>query len=449
MKTVSPAQDQTGIEEMRAGELGLPPRVQAALGELANAAKDGLLALSVGVGLGVLHELMETEVDDVVGPRSQHDADRDAVRHGHEAGEVTLGGRRVGVQRPRVRSADGREEIALRTYEHFANRDPLTRLVLEQMLAGVSTRRLRRTREPVGAGVAATERSVSKSAVSRAFVAKTSENLAALMARRLDDVRLAVLMIDGIDLKGRTNVVALGISTDGVKTPLGPWEGSSENAAVAIALLADLVDRGLDTEQGVLVVLDGAKALRKAVRDVLGSDTPVQRCVRHKERNVMDHLPERDRPLVQRRLRAAWNDTSHVGAIDRLRALADELARSHPGAAASLREGLEETVTITRLGVRGPLKRTLESTNPCESMIECVRRSSRNVKRWQNGEMALRWTAAGMLEAERQFRRVIGHADLAKLAIAVERDLNRHHPVDTTPTPSSMPTEEPATLATA
>jgi putative transposase len=237
--------------------------------------------LSVGVGLGVLHELMETEVDDVVGPKSQHDTERTAVRHGHEAGQVTLGGRRVGVQRPRVRTADDSEEVPLNTYEHFASRDPLSRLVLEQMLAGVSTRRLRRTREPVGVEVTAVERSVSKSAVSRAFVAKTGENLELLMSRSLADVRLAVLMIDGIDLKGRTNVVALGITTDGVKTPLGLWEGSSENAAVATAALADLVARGLDVEQGVLCVLDGSKALRRAVRDVLGTHTPVQRCVRH------------------------------------------------------------------------------------------------------------------------------------------------------------------------
>jgi putative transposase len=281
MKTVSPAQDQTGIEETGPRELGLPPSVQAALGELACAAKDGLLALSVGVGLGVLHELMEVEVDDVVGPKGRHDPSRVAVRHGHEAGEVTLGGRRVAVERPRVRAVDGSGEVALGTYEHFADRDPLQRLVLEQMLAGVSTRRLRRTREPVGEEVAAVERSVSKSAVSRTFIAKTSENLTALLARRLDDIRLAVLMIDGVELKGRTNIVALGISTDGKKTPLGLWQGSTENAAVATALLADLVDRGLDVEQGILCVLDGSKALRKAVRDVLGTHTPVQRCVRH------------------------------------------------------------------------------------------------------------------------------------------------------------------------
>ena len=186
---------------------------------------------------------------------------------------------------------------------------------------------------------------------------------------------------------------------------------------------SDLVGRGLDTAQGVLCVLDGAKALRKAVRDVFGTDTPVQRCVRHKERNVLDHLPEHQRDSVRRRLRGAWALDDHQAALDRLRVLADELARTDPGAAASLREGMEETVTITRLGVRGQLKRTLASTNPCESMIETVRRIIRNVKRWQNGDMCLRWTAAGMLEAEAQFRRVIGHTDLPKLALAVEADV--------------------------
>jgi putative transposase len=406
-------------------ETVLPVRVQEALGELVGAAKEGLLALSVGVGLGVLAELMEEEVDEVVGPMGRHDPERTAVRHGREAGEVTLGGRRVALERPRVRSADGTSELPMQTYAHFADRDPLTAAVLERMLAGVSTRDYRRVQEPVGEAVEAEARSTSKSAVSRQFVARTRENLEALMHRRLDDVRLAVLMLDGIDLKGRTNVVALGISTDGVKIPLGLWEGSTENAAVATALLSDLVDRGLDVEQGVLCVLDGAKALRKAVRDVLGVGTPVQRCVRHKERNVCDHLAERDRPAVKQRLRAAWRLDDHAVALERLRALAGELDRSHPGAAASLREGMEETLTLQRLGIRGSLKQTLASTNPCESMIECVRRSSRNVKRWQSGDMALRWTAAGMLEAERQFRRVIGYRDLAKLAVAIERDLAR------------------------
>jgi len=428
-ETVSVAQAATMQEAV------LPARVQEALGELVGAAKEGLLALSVGVGLGVMAELMEEEVCEVVGPKGKHDRDRSAVRHGHEDGEVTLGGRRVAVERPRVRTADGSEEVTLAIYQHFADRDPLTRLVLEQMLAGVSTRRLRRTREPVGEEVERQARSTSKSAVSREFVSRTRENLDALMGRRLDDVRLAVLMIDGIDLKGHTSIVALGISTDGVKIPLGLWEGSTENATVATALLSDLVDRGLDVEQGVLCVLDGAKALRKAVRDVLGVHTPMHRCVRHKERNVLGHLPERDRPAVKRRLRRAWAEADHDRALQQLRLLASELDRSHPGAAASLREGMEETLTITRLGVRGSLKRTLESTNPCESMIECVRRSSRNVKRWQSGDMALRWTAAGMLEAERQFRRIIGYRDLAKLALAIELDIAHHrHPSAPAPT---------------
>ena len=411
-------------------EVVLPERVQEALGQLVGSAKEGLLALSVGVGLGVLAELLEEEVVEVVGAKGKHDPQRTAVRHGHESGEVTLGGRRVAVERPRVRSADGRAEVRLQTYEYFADRDPLTKAVLERMLAGVSSRRYRRTQEPVGSEVEQAARSTSKSAVSRTFIERTRGALSELMSRRLDDVRLAVMMIDGLELQGRTNVVALGISTEGVKIPLGLWEGSTENATVATALLSDLVERGLDPEQGILFVIDGAKALRKAIRNVFG-EAPVQRCVRHKERNVTDHLPERDRPSVKQRLRRAWALDDHDRALDQLRVLARELDRSYPGAAGSLREGLEETVTLTRLGVTGSLKRTLESTNPCESMLEIVRRTQRNVKRWSSGEMALRWTAAGMLEAERQFRKIIGYRDLATLVVAIERDHDRRrHSVD-------------------
>jgi putative transposase len=401
----------------------LPQRVQDALGGLAGAAKEGLLALSVGVGLGVLHELLEAEVDEVVGPKGKHDPGRTAVRHGHESGEVTLGGRRVPVRRPRARTADGEHEVELRTYAHFADRDQLAEVVLERMLAGVSARRYSRTAEPIGSEVDELARSTSKSAVSREFVSRTREHLIDLMSRPLDDLHLAVVMLDGIELKGRCCVVALGIDTDGVKHPLGLWDGSTENATVATTLLSNLTGRGLDVDQGVLVVLDGGKALRKAVNDVFGVHTPVQRCVRHKERNVLDHLPEHQRDSVRRRLRAAWALDDHAAALDRLRVLADELARTDPGAAASLREGMHETLTVTRLGVTGRLKLTLQSTNPCESMIETVRRISRNVKRWQNGDMCLRWTAAGMLEAQQQFRRIIGHTDLAKLAVAVERDV--------------------------
>ncbi len=435
MKNVDHAADAVGETKFDA----LPARVQEALGELAGTAKEGLLALSVGVGLGVLAELMAEEVDDVVGPKGRHDVERSAVRHGHEGGEVTLGGRRVPVDRPRVRAADGSGEVGLATYAHFADRDPLTAVVLEQMLAGVSTRRFERTREPVGSEVGDRERSTSKSAVSREFVGRTSEHLRTLMSRSLVDIRLAALMLDGIELKGRCCVVALGITTDGVKVPLGLWDGSTENATVARMLLADLVDRGLDCEQGVLVVLDGAKALRAAVDAVLGP-VPVQRCVRHKERNVLDHLAKRDRPAIKRRLRAAWKLADHAAALDRLGTLAGELERSHPGAAASLREGLAETVTLQRLGVHQQLWRTLSSTNPIESMIGICRATSRNVKRWQNGDMCLRWTAAGMLEAERQFRKIIGYKHLAALALAVENDpATRRAAALHTPTTTATP----------
>jgi transposase-like protein len=416
-------------------EVVLPARVQEALGQLVGSAKEGLLALSVGVGLGVLAELLEEEVEEVVGAKGRHNPERSAVRHGHESGEVTLGGRRVEVERPRVRSADGRSELLLETYAHFADRDPLARVVLERMLAGVSTRRYRRTQEPVGSEVEQAARSTSKSSVSRTFIERTRLSLAELMGRRLDDVRLAVMMIDGLELQGRTNVVALGITTEGVKIPLGLWEGSTENATVATALLADLVERGLDPEQGILFVLDGAKALRKAIRNVFG-DAPTQRCVRHKERNVLDHLPERDRPAVKQRLRRAWALDDHARALDQLQRLARELDRGSPGAAGSLREGIEETLTLTRLGVTGNLKRTLESTNPCESMIEIVRHTQRNVKRWSSGEMALRWTAAGMLEAERQFRKIVGYRNLATLVTAIERDLTARTHTDSPHTPT-------------
>ena len=423
-------------------ETVLPERVQEALGQLIGVAREGLLALSVEVGLGVLRELLEAEVDQVVGLKAKHNPERTAVRHGHEDGEVTLGGRRVAVERPWVRTADGEAEVPLATYEHFAGRDQLEGVVLERMLSGVSTRKYRRVQEPVGEAVEQDARSTSKSAVSRTFVQRTRDLLWKLMNRPLADLRLAVMMLDGIELHGRTNIVALGITTEGDKLALGLWEGSTENAAVAGALLADLVDRGLDVEQGLLFVIDGSKALRKAIRQVFGNDVPVQRCVQHKERNVLDHLPERDRDTVKRRLRQAWQDNDHDIALDQLNTLALELDKPHPGAASSLREGMEETLTVTRLGITGKLKRTLQSTNPCESMISTVRAINRNVKNWSSGEMCLRWTAAGMLEAEQQFRRIVGHADLAKLAARVEREV-------TLPQSNTAPTEEAAIVAAA
>jgi transposase-like protein len=404
-----------------ASESPLPAEIQEALGELVGAAREGLLALSVGVGLRVVHELMEAEVDEVVGPKGKWNPDRTAKRHGHQDGSMTLGGRRAPVSRPRIRSADDEHELPVATYEYFAARDPLQRAVMDRMLAGVSTRKFARVAEPVGEQVEQTSRSKAKSTVSEMFIEKTRTALEELMARRLDDVRLAVMMLDGLEIAGRVHVVALGITTEGVKVPLGLWEGSTENATLARSLLADLVDRGLDPGQAILFVLDGGKALRRAIKDVFGERALVHRCQRHKERNVLDLLPERDRPKVLARIRGAWALTDVAEAEQQLERLASELDRSWPDAGASLREGLTETLTLMGLGITGRLAKTLSSTNPIESMIEIVRHTQRNVKRWQDGDMRKRWTAAGMLGAEQQFRRIVGYSDLAKLVTAIER----------------------------
>ncbi len=228
---------------------------------------------------------MELEVDEVVGPKGKHDPERTAKRHGHEDGSMTLGGRRVPVRRPRMRTADDEHELAVNSYEYFADRDPLTRAVMDRMLAGVSTRKFAVVGEPIGSGVEDASSATGRTSVSEMFIERTRTALGELMARRLDDVRLAVMMLDGLEIAERTHVVALGISTEGVKIPLGLWEGSTENATLARTLLADLVDRGLDPDQAILFVIDGAKALRKAIKDVFGINALVHRCNRHKERN--------------------------------------------------------------------------------------------------------------------------------------------------------------------
>jgi putative transposase len=418
MKKVSSAQVVTTSE---AAELPLPAEIQEALGELVGAAREGLLALSVGLGLSVVHQLMEREVDEVVGLKGKHNPDRTAKRHGHEAGSMTLGGRRVSVSRPRIRTADDEHELPVSSYEYFADRDPLTRAVMDRMLAGVSTRKYAVVGEPVGEEVEQQATATSKSTVSELFIERTRTALGELMARGLDDTRLAVMMLDGLQIADRTHVVALGISTEGVKIPLGLWEGSTENATLVSMLLSDLVDRGLDPEQAILFVIDGGKALRKAIKDVFGQHALVHRCHRHKERNVCDLLPERDRPQTLARIRGAWALTNPLLAEERLELLASELERTWPDAAGSLREGMDDTLTLMRLGIDGQLAKTLCSTNPCESMIEIVRYTQRNVKRWHQGDMRKRWTAAGMLVAEQQFRRIIGYRDLATLVIAIER----------------------------
>ena len=401
-------------------ELILPDRVTIALAELAGAAREGLLALAVGTGLGVLHSLLDTDVERLAGPKGRHNPDRGAVRHGTQAGKVTLGGRRVRVDRPRVRTADGAAELPLPTWQAFAATELLDQLTLERMLAKLSTRRYHAGLEPVGSRIAQDATGTSKSAISRRFVAATERALADLLAADLTGLDLVALMVDGIRVAEHCCVVALGITIDGTKIPLGLAEGATENATVTRDLLVGLRDRGLEVTRPILVVIDGAKALRRAVTDVF--DHPIiQRCQLHKLRNVTDRLPDALASTVAKRMRRAYHHADALVAEADLEALARELGRSHPGAAASLREGLAETLTVIRLGVPPTLARTLRSTNSIESMIAICRDHAANVKRWQDGQMVLRWVAARMGEAAKQFRRVNGYLHLPALRAALDQ----------------------------
>ncbi len=404
-------------------EATMPDAVAVTLAELAGSLREGLLALAVGAGFQVMDALIDESVMALAGPKFTHDPQRRAVRHGTEAGSVVLGGRRVPVRRPRVRSADGSAEVTVPAYELFASTDLLGQMALERMMAKLSTRRYAAGLEPVGAQVEETSRSTSKSAVSRRFVAATEKALADMLAADLSGLDLVALMIDGVHFADHLCVVAMGIGIDGTKHPLGLVEGDTENATVVKNLLADLRDRGLDTTRPILCVLDGAKALVAAVKAVF--DHPVvQRCQLHKVRNVESKLPNNLASTVAKKMRAAYHDPDALSAQATLEALARGLAKSHPGAAGSLREGLAETLTVTRLGVPPTLARTLRSTNAIESMIEICRYHSSNVKRWRNGQMVLRWCAAGMIEASKQFRRVNGFLHLPALRAALDAHVN-------------------------
>ena len=409
------------IQSVDASVPAIPERVIVAMTDIAENMQEGLLALAVGAGLQVMQALMEADVTGLAGPKGRHDQARTAVRHGRERGSVTLGGRRVPVTRPRVRAADGSGELPIASYEVFNSTEILGKMAMEKMLAGLSTRRYPVGLEPVGEQVAEKSSATSKSAVSRRFVAMTETALAELLGADLSGLDLVALMIDGVHFADSCCVVALGIGIDGVKHPLALVEGSTENATLVTDLLVGLRGRGLDVTRPMLVGIDGSKALRKAVVDVL--DHPViQRCQLHKIRNVKDHLPQRLRSGVGCRMTDAYHAGSALEAEPALLALAKELDRTHPGAAASLREGLDETLTVLRLNVAPTLARTLRSTNCIESMISVCREHAGNVKRWRDGQMALRWCAAGMVEAGKQFRRVNGHLHLPILRAALERE---------------------------
>jgi putative transposase len=335
------------------GGIAVPEQVIVSMAEIAESAKEGLLALAVGTGLQVMAAMFAEDTERLCGPQGRHNPDRAGYRHGSEAGSVTLGGRRVPVTRPRVRATDGSGELRLPSYNLFSSTEILGQMVLEKMLAGLSSRRYCAGLEPAGQAVEEAAAATSKSAVSRRFVAATETALAELMSRRLDDLDLVALLIDGVHFGEHTCVVALGIGIDGTKHPLAVEEGSTENATLATGLITGLRDRGLDVTKPILAVLDGAKALTRAVKDVC--DKPlIQRCQQHKIKNVRDKLPERLRTIAERRMRQAYHAESALKAEGLLTELAAELDKTHPGAAASLREGMAETLTILRLGVPPP-----------------------------------------------------------------------------------------------
>jgi len=409
----------------------LPGEIALAMADVAGAAREGLMAMSVAAGMAVMAAMFEAEIAAVCGPKGKHDAGRAAVRHGAGKGSVTLGGRRVPVERPRARTVEG-HEVPLTSYEHFAADDLLSQVVMERMLAGVATRRHTRTGEPVSERVSGTQKSTSKSAISRRFVRQTETALAELMARDLTELDIKVLMLDGEHMAERCVVVALAISADGTKVPVGLRDGSTENKTVVRALLADLVERGLAFDDGLLVVIDGAKALSAAVREAFGDKALIQRCTLHKRRNIADHLPDKEKAWVDAKLVKAFNHPDPGTGLRNAKSLAAQLDKNYPSAAASLREGLEEMFTVARLGLDGRLARTLTTSNPVESMISIARATNRNVTRWRDGQMVLRWTAAGMLNAERSFRRIKGYKQMPQLVAALKRHVHPHtEPVGT------------------
>jgi putative transposase len=377
--------------------------------------KTELLELALRSGLKVFTAMLEEDRTAICGPRYAHEPDRPASRAGTTQSEVVLGGRKVVIQRPRVRTAAG--EVALPTFQAMAATDPLDRRVVEQMLVGVATRQYERSLEPLGPEMKS--RGTSKSAVSRRFVARTTAQLAAWQSAPLDSLDFVALLIDGVHVGEHCLIVALGIAADGQKHALGLWDGSTENATVCQGLLANLQSRGLRTDRSLLVILDGSKALRKAVRATFGDAALVQRCQVHKTRNVLEYLNDRQRPWAQAILRRAYQSADAKTAQRLLLDLARRLETEHPSAAESVREGLDETLTVLTLNLSARLRRSLATTNAGESLLSRTRHVKRNVKRWRGGQMMLRWVAAGVLEAVKGFRRVKGYADMPTLVAAL------------------------------
>ncbi len=386
------------------------------LGALTNT-RNAFFELCVDAGRQVLDAMMEQDREWLCGPRWKRDPERVAGRAGTAPSAVTLGGRRVRVDRPRVRNREG-QEVELPSFAFASSRDALDDRTLDVIACGVSTRKYRRSLERLPADVE--DQSVSKSAVSRRFVALSQKQMITWLTTPLGDRVFPIVMIDGIVLGDHTILIALGIDADGKKQILGLREGATENSRVAKALLRDLIDRGLSQEQARLFVIDGAKAIRTAIRKIFGPLGVVQRCQLHKQRNVLGHLPEHLHASVRAVLGEAWAMNDAAIAQRRLERLASSLEADHPGAAGSVREGLAETLTLQRLGVTGALYRKLRTTNAIENLNSGIATYTRNVKRWRGGSMVVRWVSSAIQEAEKKFRRVQGYRGIEKLTKALE-----------------------------
>ncbi len=373
--------------------------------------------LCIDAGQQVLGAMMEQDREELCGPRWKRDPDRGAGRAGTTKSEITLGGRRIPIPRPRVRSRAGKE-MELPSFTFASNRDPLDRHALNAVACGISSRKYARSLDPLPQEIE--DRSTSKSSVSRRYVAMTTKQMTSWLTTPLGDRHFPIVMIDGIHLGDHLVLIALGIDFEGKKQVLGLREGHTENGRVAKALLRDLVLRGLDPERARVFIVDGALALSSAIRTVFGSLGVIHRCQIHKERNILGHLPDRLHENVKSVLQEAWKLSDAAVAKRRLERLASSLEAQHPGAAASVREGLDETLTLQRIGVGGRLYTKLRSTNAIENLNSGVATYSRNVKRWQGGRMVVRWVSAAIVEAEKKFRRVQGWRDIENLVKALE-----------------------------
>lgn len=399
-------------EERRRVSIELPLPM---LSTLVNA-RQNVMDLCITTGMAVIEEMMEADRVALCGHASQHDRDRTAYRGGSAPGEITLGGQRVPLRRPRVRSVEG-AELPVAAYTWARDRDPLDETTWNSIARGVSTRNYAGLQPPLPEGNVG--RSKSRSAVSRRFVALSQRKIRECLSRRLDDLDLWVVMIDGISFADHMALVALGIGQDGRKHVLGIREGSTENSTVARALLRDLLDRGLPEDHPLLFVIDGGQGIRKAIRESFADRVAIQRCQFHKLRNVADHLPQELRDRISGAMKDAYQLKDAKVAKRRLEQLARSVEKKHPSAAASLREGLDETLTVQRFGIQGALYATLRGTNPIENLNGGIRKFTRNVRRWRDGSMVLRWLSSAVLEAESKFRSIRGYKQMPKLVSAL------------------------------